>query len=192
MRLGRYSENILISGRSLLDIINDLLDLAKIEAGEMELHLSEFSLVDVCEDSVDFIRPLADKKHITLELKVSPDLCRMRSDSGKIKQILYNLLSNGVKFTPSDGTVALQADRDGQDFVVLNVCDTGPGIAPDKASMIFEKFRQLDSSKTREYEGTGLGLAITKELVQVLGGRISLGSQVGRGSTFKVRLPVNQ
>ncbi len=188
-RLRRYSENILGSGRSLLDIINDLLDLAKIEAGEMELHVSEFSLADVCEDSVDFIRPLADKKAITVDLKVDARLPRMHSDSGKVKQILYNLLSNAVKFTPTGGTVSLQAECVDHAFAVLHVRDTGPGIAPDQVPAIFEKFRQLDASKTREFEGTGLGLAITKELTQMLGGRISLESELGRGATFSVRLP---
>lgn len=186
----RYAHNILTSGRALLDIINDLLDLAKVEAGKMELHVSDFKLASVCEDSVDFLRPLADKKRIDMKLSLADDLPVMRSDSGKIKQILCNLLSNAVKFTPAEGRVTMEARRDGDARVELRVSDTGPGIAAEQVGAIFEKFRQLDSSKTREYEGTGLGLAITRELTHILGGTISLDSAVGQGATFIVRLPV--
>ena len=189
-RLGRYSENILASGRSLLDIINDLLDLAKIEAGKLELHVSEFSMTELCADLIDFIRPLADKRNQRLDSHLPPDLPRFRSDSGKIKQILYNLLSNAVKFTPTGGAISLTAERDGEQQVRLIVRDTGPGIPDAQRQAIFEKFHQLDSSETREHAGTGLGLAITKDLVQMLGGRIELESTSGAGSTFMVMLPI--
>ncbi|GMU38853.1 MAG: HAMP domain-containing histidine kinase [Phycisphaerae bacterium] len=189
-RLARYTRNILTSGRMLLDLINDLLDLAKIEAGKMELHLSEFDLGAVCSDLVDLIRPLAAKKELDVALHVGDDLPRMHSDSGKIKQILYNLLSNAVKFTPAHGRIGLDASRDGDGFVLLRVDDTGPGIPQEKLHLIFEKFRQLDSSRTREYEGTGLGLAITRELVNILEGQITLDTAPDRGTTFTVRLPV--
>ena len=188
-RLARYSENILTSGRSLLDIINDLLDLAKIEAGKIELHCSEFSIGTLCKDLADFIRPRVDSRKQSFELEIGDELPLFRSDSGKIKQILYNLLSNAVKFTPEGGSITLRVGRDGADWVRLSVSDTGPGIPVNKRETVFEKFRQLDSSRTREYEGTGLGLAITRELVQILGGRIELESEVGVGSTFKVVLP---
>jgi signal transduction histidine kinase len=189
-RLGRYSENILTSGRSLLEIINDLLDLAKIEAGKLELHVSEFSIAELCRDLIDFVRPLADKRNQTLETRLADDLPRCRSDSGKIKQILYNLLSNAVKFTPTGGAISLSVDRDGDLFVRLVVRDTGPGIAESQRQAIFEKFHQLDSSQTREHAGTGLGLAITKELVQMLGGTIELESTAGEGASFMVKLPI--
>lgn len=188
-RLERYSSNILTSGRSLLDIINDLLDLTKIEAGKMELHLSEFSIVELCRDLVDFIRPLADKRNQQLEARLPEEGPTFRSDSGKIKQILYNLLSNAVKFTPEGGTVSLGLDRNGEDRVNLIVTDTGPGIPPDQQSAIFEKFHQIDSSRTREHAGTGLGLAITRDLVQMLGGEIRLESGSAGGATFMVTLP---
>ena len=190
VRLARYSQNILVSGRNLLEIINDLLDLAKIEAGKMELHLTEFSLADLCRDLIDFLRPLADKKKQQLELQVASELPRLHSDSGKIRQILYNLLSNAVKFTPQDGAISLRVEHDREVSVRLIVSDTGPGIDEAKKDAIFEKFHQLDASQTREYEGTGLGLAITRELVQVLGGSITLDSAIGRGATFVITLPV--
>ncbi|HNQ24084.1 MAG TPA: HAMP domain-containing sensor histidine kinase [Phycisphaerae bacterium] len=189
-RLARYSENILTSGRSLLDIINDLLDLAKIEAGKLDLHLSEFSLAELCMDLIDFVRPLADKRNQDLGLELAPELPRCRSDAGKVKQILYNLLSNAVKFTPPGGVIRLRVSAGHGDFVRLTVSDTGPGIPPEQQQAIFEKFHQLDSSRTREYEGTGLGLAITRELAHMLGGRIELESTPGQGATFIVYLPV--
>lgn len=189
-RLARYTRNILTSGRSLLDLINDLLDLAKIEAGKMELHISEFDLAATCFDLIDFIRPLASKKELELRADVAPDLPRMMGDSGRVKQILYNLLSNAVKFTPQGGRVRLSADLDSEGQVVLRVSDTGPGIPQDKLHLIFEKFRQLDSSRTREYEGTGLGLAITRELVKLLQGQIEVRTEVGKGTEFIVRLPL--
>jgi signal transduction histidine kinase len=190
-RLARFSENILISGRSLLELINDLLDLAKIEAGRFELHVSEFDLAELCRDLLDFVRPLADKRSQKLEATLADDLPRMHSDSGRIKQILFNLLSNAVKFTPTGGTIALHTDRDGDGFVRLIVSDTGPGIPAEQHAAIFEKFRQLDASKTREHEGTGLGLAITKDLTQMLGGRIELHSVAGEGAKFLVTLPLH-
>ncbi len=189
-RIGRYSENILTSGRSLLDLINDLLDVAKIEAGQLELHVSEFSIAELCSDLIDFVRPLADKRNQALEARIAADLPRCRSDSGRIKQILYNLLSNAIKFTPPGGRIGLDLAQDGGQRVRLAVWDTGPGIPANQREAIFEKFRQLDSSTTREHAGTGLGLAITRDLVEMLGGRIELHSDPGRGATFVVTLPI--
>jgi two-component system, NarL family, sensor histidine kinase BarA len=188
-RLARYSDNILTSGRSLLDIINDLLDLAKIEAGKLEVHLSEFSIAELCRDLLDFVGPLADKRAQRIEARLADDLPMCFSDSGKIKQILYNLLSNAVKFTPKEGVISLTVSRMGGDRVRLCVADTGPGIAAEHRETIFEKFRQLDASRTREYEGTGLGLAITKELVHMLRGSIRIESEPGEGARFVVELP---
>lgn len=189
-RLVRYSVNILKSGRSLLEIINDLLDLAKIEAGRVELHITEFSLTETCAALLDFVRPLAEKKGLELVGPTDDGLPLIQSDSGKVRQILYNLLSNAIKFTPTGGSVRFDVGRDGESFVWTSVTDTGPGIAEDQFELIFQKFRQIDSSLTREHGGTGLGLAITNELVGVLGGVIEVRSEVGKGSTFTVRLPV--
>ncbi|MCH7872865.1 MAG: HAMP domain-containing protein [Planctomycetes bacterium] len=190
-RLARYTENILTSGRNLLDIINDLLDLAKIEAGKFELHITDFSLRDLCRDLIDFVQPLADKRGQQLALSVPADMPSVRSDAGRIKQILYNLMSNAIKFTPRGGAVSLALEcMDGRSFR-LAVSDTGPGIPEDQRDAIFEKFEQLDASKTREYEGTGLGLAITKELATMLHGTVHLEDGDRQGATFVVHLPVS-
>jgi signal transduction histidine kinase len=190
-RLARYANNIITSGRQLLDMINDLLELTRMEAGKVTLHRTRFSVLDVCEALFDFMRPIVDKKQLTLTSEVTDDLPHLHSDAGKLRQILYNLLSNAVKYTPEGGRVELTARslEDGQK-VELTVRDTGPGIAPEDHERIFEKFRQLDASVTREQGGTGLGLAITKELCQMLGGEIHLESQPGRGAKFIVLLPV--
>ncbi len=186
----RYANNILISGRMLLDLINDLLDLAKIEAGKIELHLSEVSLQKLGGALMDFVRPLADKKNLTIELRLADELPLLRSDSGKINQILYNLLSNAIKFTPTGGRVDMAIQRNGQDSIEVRIEDSGPGIPPEQLESIFEQFRQLDSSATREHEGTGLGLTITRELTHMLGGKIQVLSTEGEGSTFIVTLPI--
>lgn len=188
-RLHRYAGNILTSGRMLLDIINDLLDLAKIEAGKLQLHITEFDVATLCASLIDFVTPLADKKRLKLSLEAADNLPRMNSDAGRLKQILYNLLSNALKFTPDEGQVSLRVQPGGDGEVLFAVADTGPGISKEHQSVIFEKFHQLDSSHTREYSGTGLGLAITVELCTMLGGRIALDSALGQGSTFTVTLP---
>ncbi len=188
-RLSRYSENILTSGRGLLDIINDLLDLAKIEAGKLQLNLADFSIGDLCNDLIDFVRPLADKKKQVLVLDAEKGLPPFHSDSGKIKQVLYNLLSNAVKFTPDGGSISLTVARHNEDSVRITVSDSGPGIPEDQQAMIFDKFHQVDASKTREFEGAGLGLAISRELVQMLGGIIELAGSSESGATFFVELP---
>lgn len=188
-RMLRYAHNILTSGRMLLDIINDLLDLAKIEAGKLELHLGDCDVRTICEALIDFLTPLADKKRINLVLEVG-DVPRMHTDAGRLKQILYNLLSNALKFTPHEGEVRLSVTPHDADRVSFVVHDTGPGIPPEQIDLIFEKFRQIDASHTREYEGTGLGLAITRELCTLLGGTVTVQSTVDQGSTFTVTLPV--
>lgn len=186
----RYSENIVSSGRMLLGLINDLLDLAKIEAGKLELHIAPIDLADLARNLIDFMRPLADKKSLQLVADVQPDLPPFISDPGRIQQILYNLLSNAVKFTPDGGLVELTVRRQDSDAIQLAVRDTGIGISEELLPRVFEKFRQLDGSVTREYGGTGLGLAISKELVTLLKGTIEVRSEVGKGSTFTVTLPV--
>jgi two-component system sensor histidine kinase BarA len=189
-RLARYANNILTSGRMLLDLINDLLDLAKIEAGKMELHIQNVDLKIVTSDLMDFVKTVADKARLRLGLELAEDLPPLRSDPGKIKQILYNLLSNAIKFTPENGLVMLSATRDGPHNVRLEISDTGPGIEKEHLDTIFEKFRQIDQSRTREHSGTGLGLTISRELATMLGGSIAVRSQVGVGSTFTVVLPI--
>ncbi|HEX7010050.1 MAG TPA: HAMP domain-containing sensor histidine kinase [Phycisphaeraceae bacterium] len=192
----RYLANIIQSSRRLLDLINDLLDLAKIEAGRMDVHLGAISVSDTCEGLINLIRPLAQKRQITLRLKVEPSLPIVHSDAGKLQQILFNFLSNAVKFTPAGGVVTLGATLmppekpNGTPRVRLSVSDTGPGIAAEDHERIFEKFTQLDPSVTKEHGGTGLGLTISRELAQLLQGSIELDSDVGKGATFSLIIPV--
>ncbi|NOX59247.1 MAG: HAMP domain-containing protein [Planctomycetes bacterium] len=189
-RLKRYAGNILSSGRSLLDIINDLLDLAKIEAGKFNLHLSTFELEGLCTKLIDFMAPVADKADLELKLRIDKTMPKMCSDSGRLHQILYNLLSNAIKFTAPGGSVVLNVTKVEGDKAAFAVTDTGVGIPESQQATVFEKFRQMDSSVTREYSGTGLGLTITRELCGMLGGRIDLESTEGVGSTFKATLPL--
>jgi len=194
-RQRRYASNIQTSGKMLLGMINDILDLAKIESGKMEVRIEDFSIRDVCEALANLTRPMADRKNITLECRLEEAIPLLRQDSGKVRQILYNLLSNAIKFTPEGGRVTLRARTDGR-YVVLEVEDTGIGIAEEDRETVFEKFRQAkvpgqeDNVLTREHQGTGLGLSIVRELTRLLGGEIHLKSQLGQGSTFTIRLPL--
>ncbi len=186
----RWAQNILTSGKSLLSLINDVLDLAKLEAGKMQLHVEEFSLRDVIESQIQIIKPLADKKNITLASDVDSAIPILKQDSSKLQQILSNLLSNAIKFTPEGGLIRVVARPDGS-FVSIGVVDNGVGIAAEDQKLIFEKFRQTESTLTRKYGGTGLGLSIVRELVKLLGGdEVQLVSELGRGSTFTIRLPI--
>jgi len=187
-RTARYAENILISGRILLEIINDLLDLAKIEAGRMELRVAPLDLRELCATLLDFMRPLAERKKLDVALDTDGELPALHTDESKLRQILYNLLSNAIKFTPEGGKVRLAARRAGEKHVRIEVSDTGPGIPLEHQETIFEKFRQIDQSATREHHGTGLGLAIARELTHLLGGKIGLISAPGEGATFWVEL----
>jgi signal transduction histidine kinase len=185
----RWVGNIQSSGQRLLNLINDILDLAKIEAGKMEVRLEEFSIHDVCEGLLGMFRPLAEKKNIDMRSQVAPDIPRLRQDPTKLQQILQNLLSNAIKFTPEGGRVLLKAEADAG-HLVLTVTDTGVGIAPEEQELVFEKFRQSGNPLTREHAGTGLGLSIVRELSKLLGGEVTLQSELGRGSIFTVRLPL--
>ena len=191
----RYANNIHRSGRLLLDLINDLLDLAKLEAGKMETNPTNFQVQQLIIELCDIVRKLAEDKNINLFSEIEADLPDAFQDQVKIRQILINLLSNAIKFTPEGGRIRVAALRDG-DEMVLEVEDTGIGIPESDRNVIFEKFRQGpaaigDNSLTREVAGTGLGLSIVRELCMLLGGSVSVSSEVGKGSTFSVRLPWN-
>lgn len=199
----RYLENIVTASRGLLELINSLLEMARLEAGKIDLRIETISLRDLCQGLLGLISPLADKKGLTLKLELADDLPLIETDPTKFQQIVFNLLSNAVKFTESpertgkQGTVTLRAERlvsaqSGADVdrVRVSVIDTGPGIPPEEQERIFEKFHQIDRGHTREHAGTGLGLAITKELAGILQGDVTLFSEVGRGSMFSVILPV--
>ncbi len=196
----RYIGNIILSSRHLLELINDLLDLAKIEAGRMELRVAPVSIADTAEGLINLIRPQAEKRDINLILRIERGIPLVHTDAGKYQQILFNFLSNGIKFTPNGGSVTLSAKlvpRDGADpdnpdeqMVCVSVKDTGPGIALDDHEQIFDKFTQLDSTVTREHGGTGLGLTISRDLASLLQGRIELDSDTGRGATFSLIIPL--
>jgi two-component system sensor histidine kinase BarA len=188
-KMRRWAANIQSSGKQLLALINDLLDLAKIEAGKMEIKPEAVSLADMADGLLTMHRPQAEKKNIDLRAIIEQGLPPIRQDAGKLRQILTNLLTNAIKFTPEGGRVHVRAEANGPDLM-LTVTDTGVGIAPEDQELIFEKFRQAASPMTREHEGTGLGLSIVRELSKLLGGDVTLKSELGRGSTFTVRLPL--
>ncbi len=202
----RYLDNIVVAGRTLLEMINELLTMARIDAGKVELHIQRMNVAETCEGLVALIRPLAEKKRLELALQLPTsdgrltsnpsmaDLPPIETDPQKLQQIVFNFLSNAVKFTPEGGKVTLRADRlfpaDGTARVRFSVIDTGTGIPADKHEFIFQKFTQLDTSHTREHQGTGLGLAIAREYAEMLQGEILLDSGVGRGSMFSLVVPL--
>jgi two-component system, NarL family, sensor histidine kinase BarA len=190
----RYAFNIQNSGRLLLDMINDILDLAKVEAGKMEIKPTNFCILSVIHAQCEILQKMADDKNIDLRIDSSQSEMRIEQDQGKVQQILTNLLSNAIKFTPEGGLVTVTCDWLSSDEFVLSVADTGVGVAPNDHEIIFEKFRQAKGvtgkdGLTREFSGTGLGLSIVRELCRLLGGDISLKSELGCGSTFRVILP---
>jgi signal transduction histidine kinase len=185
-----YLQDILSSGRHLLSLINDILDLSKVEAGRMELELGTFALPEALENGLTMIKERASRHGITLSLDVDPQIGIIEADERKVKQVVFNLLSNAIKFTPDGGQVTVSA-RLADDAIEIAVRDTGIGIAPEDQARIFEEFRQVGQSATRA-EGTGLGLALTRKFVELHGGRIWLESQVGDGSTFTFTLPLTR
>jgi signal transduction histidine kinase len=184
-----YLKDIHESGKHLLSLINDILDLSKIEAGKMELELSTFHLPTAVSNAVTLIRERAHRHGIALGVDIDPRLGEFQADERKVKQVLLNLLSNAVKFTPDGGQVTVTAKLD-TDKVEIAVKDTGVGIAPEDRASLFEEFKQLGKDSSRKAEGTGLGLALTKRLVELHGGEISVQSVLGEGSTFRVNLPL--
>ena len=185
-----YLKDIYASGQHLLSLINDILDLSKIEAGRMELAPARFHLLTTLENAVTLVRERASRHGITLQLDIDPRLGEQVGDERKVKQVLLNLLSNAVKFTPEGGRISLKASRI-DDAVEIAVTDTGIGIAPGDQAAIFEEFRQVGSDETRKQEGTGLGLTLAKKFVELHGGKIWVESELGRGSTFTFTLPIN-
>ena len=176
--------------------INDILDLAKMEAGKMDVRTTTFDISSIITAQCDMIRPMAEKKKIELTISVSDAISKVEQDQSKLQQILSNLLSNAVKFTPEGGHVSVSGKLLDEEFFTLEVSDNGVGIAVDEQQAIFEKFRQSndfqagDDAMTREISGTGLGLSIVRELCRLLGGDVTVQSDLGHGSTFRVRLPV--
>ncbi|MBC7855623.1 MAG: HAMP domain-containing histidine kinase [Pirellulaceae bacterium] len=192
----RYVHNIQKAGRDLLDMINDILDVAKMEAGKMDVRLSEFKIESIIQAQVDMMRPLSEEKNIDLRFEIESDLPLMFQDQQKVQRILTNLLSNAIKFTPEGGRITVGARGTPRGMIEMWVSDTGVGIAGADRDIIFEKFRQGsaitgkdEGNLTREYTGTGLGLSIVKELCKLLGGEVNVESELGKGSTFRILLP---
>jgi signal transduction histidine kinase/ActR/RegA family two-component response regulator len=186
-----YLQDILESGRHLLDLINDILDIAKVEAGHMELMVERFALAAALENGLTMVRERASRHGIALDLDVDPAIGAVEADERKIKEVILNLLSNAVKFTPDGGQVVVTA-RLVDDEAQVAVRDTGVGIAPEDLGHVFEEFQQVGSATTNQQEGTGLGLTLAKKFVELHGGRIWAESQVGVGSTFVFTLPLQQ
>src|SRR4051794_35475197 len=190
----RYAHNIQKAGRQLMDLINDILDLAKMEAGKMEVRLSEFRLDQVIANQCDLVREMAEEKNIDVRSEIEGNLPLLYQDQTKVQQILTNLLSNAIKFTPEGGRITIGARGDPRGQIEFWVADTGVGIAESEREIIFEKFRQGKAvlgrdNLTREFSGTGLGLSIVKELCKLLGGEVSVESELGKGSPFRVVIP---
>jgi PAS domain S-box-containing protein len=183
----RFLDEISKSGRHLLALINDILDLSKVEAGRMTLEMTTVSISSAVDDVVNTIEPLATKKHI--QVSADSDAGQIEADAGRLKQMLLNLASNAVKFTPEGGLVTIKARRL-TDTVEISVADTGIGIAASDIERLFTEFQQLDSGAGRRQEGTGLGLALTQRLAALHGGSVAVVSEVGKGSTFIITLPL--
>jgi signal transduction histidine kinase/DNA-binding response OmpR family regulator len=184
-------EKINASGRQLLALINDILDLSKIEAGKMELFLEDFELGELIDEVAMTIKPMVTKNANVLKIVQSPDIGAMHGDQVKVRQALFNLLSNAAKFT-HEGTITLNAERekmDGADWIVFRIVDTGIGLSADKLLRLFQDFTQADASTTRKFGGTGLGLALTRRFCQMMGGDVTVHSVPGEGSTFTIKLP---
>ena len=186
-----YLGDILSSGRHLLQLINDVLDLSKVEAGRMELYPELFAPAKAIEEVCAVISPLAKQKDISVRREIGSTLTSITLDRQKFVQVLYNLLSNAVKFTDEGGAVQIMADCDDSARLRLRVRDTGIGISPTDFAKLFVEFQQLDASATRRFGGTGLGLALTKKIIEFQHGSISVESAVGRGSTFTVTWPLS-
>ena len=186
----RYTENIIEGGKNLMNMINDLLNLAKAEAGKIELRIEKTSIPQLCKAAAGSFSALTKRKKIKVKLTADDNIPVVMTDAGKVQQILYNFLSNSVKFTPENGRIEIRAHMQGEQMVRIAVSDTGCGIAEVDKEKIFEKFSQADGSLTRRTAGSGLGLAISKELAAMLAGTIGMESELDKGSTFWLDIPV--
>jgi signal transduction histidine kinase len=194
---GRYLDHIVRAGRALLEMINDLLEMAKIEAGKIDLHVDRASAAALCEGLIALIRPQAERRNIELLLETpsrAEDPLIIETDPRKLEQIVFNFLSNAVKFTPDEGRVILRVERimtAGAPTVRISVIDTGPGIAPEDHERIFDSFSRVELGHARQHKGTGLGLTIAKRLADMIQGEIRVESALGQGAMFSLILPIN-
>ncbi|MDK2825714.1 MAG: hypothetical protein PWQ44_891 [Methanolobus sp.] len=186
----RFANHISTSGKHLLELINDILDLSKVEAGKMDLHMETFDVNEVLKNVYNIIDPLAVKKNIELNFEIDKDIS-IYADKVRFKQILYNLMSNAIKFTPNSGHVTAKISTN-ESYLKISVIDDGIGISLEEQKKLFTPFYQADSSTAREYQGTGLGLSIVKKMVELHGGTIAMESEVGKGSTFTFTLPIKK
>jgi len=185
-----YLKDIYASGTHLLSLINDILDLSKIEAGRMELELSDFHLPTALDNALMLVRERAGRRNLTLHKNVDAEVGDVRADERKVRQVVLNLLSNAIKFTPEGGRIEVAAvPRDGS--VEVSISDTGMGIALEDQEAVFEEFRQVGTAE-KKAEGTGLGLTLCRKFIELHGGRIWVQSQVGMGSTFTFTIPVRR
>jgi signal transduction histidine kinase len=184
-----YIRNIQLSGKHLLSLINDILDLSKIEAGRMELDVAQVHIPSALQNAMMLVRERAERQSVTLSCHVDPQVGSIPADERKFKQVMLNLLSNAVKFTPPGGRVDVDA-RLANGHLEVSVRDTGVGIAPENRQAVFEEFRQVGRTGSSTQEGTGLGLALARRFAELHGGAISLESEPGKGSTFTVSIPV--
>ncbi len=188
-KVKKYAENIIIGGKNLLNMINDLLDMAKTEAGKMELHMGKTSIGELCREVAASFSSLTRKKRIKVRMTLDDNIPPVVTDEGKVKQVITNYLSNAVKFTPERGRIEIKAFMADEKTIRIAVSDNGCGIAESDKEKIFEKFRQADGSITRETTGSGLGLAICKELALLMAGNVGFESEVEKGSTFWLDIP---
>ena len=184
-----FIHDILKSGQHLLQLINDVLDLSKVEAGRLEFHPEETTVEQIVGESIAMLRPLAAQKELTVRPEIDPAVERVFVDRGRLKQVLYNYLSNAIKFTPERGRVSVRVAPEGDQHFRVDVIDTGIGIAEADLGRLFIEFNQLEAGAAKKHQGTGLGLALTKRLVEAQGGRVAVASTPGRGSTFTAILP---
>lgn len=188
----KYIKNVLDSGRHLLSLINDILDLSKVEAGKMELEPTIVAIKNLLEDSLVIVKERVFKRAISLDLRIADELSdfTFQADERRLKQVMFNLLSNAVKFTPDGGTITVECRRKNEELIV-SVTDTGIGIKHEDLESVFREFEQLDSSYARKQQGTGLGLALTRKLVELHDGRIWAESEgEGNGSSFTFMIPI--
>jgi len=185
----KYTSTVLRNGKNLLNIINDIISISNIETGKMKLHINEFFVSDVIDEVEALMIPIASQKDIDLTCNIDIEIPTIKADTIKFKQILYNLVSNAIKFTDQGGSVTI-GGKISEDLVHISVKDSGIGISPEDQNKLFTPFFQADSSTTREYGGTGLGLALIKKFVEMHSGKIWVESEVGKGSIFTFAIPM--
>jgi signal transduction histidine kinase len=185
----KYLKNIHKSGKHLLELINNILDISKVESGNMDYLPETVNLTEIIDDTIVLVEPMAKKKSIDLHSDINPENLEIHVDRLKFKEIMYNLLSNAIKFTPEKGKAYVHSKCVNENIHIL-VSDTGIGIPKEKFESIFDPFKQVDSSSNRKYGGTGLGLALVKKYVEMHGGEVWVESEVGKGSTFTFTIPI--